>query len=343
MSFKSLMFLGVLGYASTCMSSEFEYNLDIAALYDRVENLPSGRQLLEGGSVWANYGIDWQPDTETIMQFSVAGRSAASTDNRKNEFTFLENEKAEGDRLTRLSWDLALTNQQSLSFGRKPLSVELSPLIWDKDLSVDGGHYTYIKNSDFMQFKAQLSGFKTDDIYDVNASSQVFDLQWTFFGDDSNSRIGLWWVSFSDLENAKVVKRQNDSEPLLNDDFTILGGNVGYSHRVGSFQLNWDVTVLENMSLENEHRAHRIDFSAVPDWSSYSINYAFQEVDKNAVVAAFNDDDWWFASWMSGHRLSLSIQLSENQLVDLSYFDEKLKVRDDRLTRFMVLYKISII
>jgi hypothetical protein len=49
----------------------------------------------------------------------------------------------------------------------------------------------------------------------------------------------------------------------------------------------------------------------------------YQGIEQDAIVAAFNDDDWWFATWTKGFRISTSYGVTEDIFVQVSYFDEE--------------------
>jgi hypothetical protein len=35
--------------------------------------------------------------------------------------------------------------------------------------------------------------------------------------------------------------------------------------------------------------------------------YVYQHIGRDAVLGAYNTDDWWFHSWAEGHRTGLSV------------------------------------
>jgi hypothetical protein len=62
---------------------------------------------------------------------------------------------------------------------------------------------------------------------------------------------------------------------------------------------------------------------------------AFQRIQREAVMAAFNEDDWWFHSWTRGAMPWVGYGLTERWSLRLAYFREHLDELDDATRRVL--------
>ena len=51
------------------------------------------------------------------------------------------------------------------------------------------------------------------------------------------------------------------------------------------------------------------------DWRAL---YAYQYVQRDAVVGAYNGDDWWWHTWYEGHRLAVAVTILPQVYVQAS-------------------------
>ncbi len=64
--------------------------------------------------------------------------------------------------------------------------------------------------------------------------------------------------------------------------------------------------------------------------------YTYQYVQRDAVLGAYNTDDWWFHSWYRGHRFGLAITVFPRVFVQGSALFQQRLDRDTWLNRFTV-------
>ena len=63
---------------------------------------------------------------------------------------------------------------------------------------------------------------------------------------------------------------------------------------------------------------------------------SWQRIQRDAVPAAFNEDDWWFHSAARGVMPWVAYGLDETWSVQLSGFFERPDGRDERITRVLL-------
>jgi hypothetical protein len=64
--------------------------------------------------------------------------------------------------------------------------------------------------------------------------------------------------------------------------------------------------------------------------------YTFQYVERDAILGAYNTDDWWFHSWYEGHRVGLAVTVLPNTFVQGSVVFQRRLDRPNYLNRILV-------
>jgi hypothetical protein len=64
--------------------------------------------------------------------------------------------------------------------------------------------------------------------------------------------------------------------------------------------------------------------------------YTFQYVERDAILGAYNTDDWWFHSWYEGHRIGLAVTVLPNVFVQSSIMFQRRLDRQSYLNRILV-------
>src|SRR5262249_13533340 len=68
----------------------------------------------------------------------------------------------------------------------------------------------------------------------------------------------------------------------------------------------------------------------------WRVFYTFQYVDRDAVIGAYNTDDWWFHSWYRGHRVGIAATLARDVLLQVSTVFQQRLDRKSHLNRVLV-------
>jgi hypothetical protein len=69
---------------------------------------------------------------------------------------------------------------------------------------------------------------------------------------------------------------------------------------------------------------------------SWRFFYTFQYVERDAVLGAYNTDDWWFHSWYEGHRMGLAVTVLPDVFVQGSIMFQRRLDRQSHLNRILV-------
>ena len=64
--------------------------------------------------------------------------------------------------------------------------------------------------------------------------------------------------------------------------------------------------------------------------------YIFQYIEQDALIGAYNTDDWWFHTWYRGHRIGLSYTFLPSVFVQGSFMVQQRLDREQWLNRILI-------
>ena len=313
--------------------------------YDHVEGLPAGREDLDRVRTRLRLGVSWTPSPawELVGSMRLALGSDDNRDNRRNN----DNERSDGIGLDRLFVRWRAGEATSVLFGKAPMPLELSPMLWDQDLRPAGisiDHSITLGDYDRLQFGGGwLAG---QGLYGDESRIVAAQLAWRWHeGAPTNAAVLLGYLGFSDLDE---LTRQG-----LARTNTIVAGRLVEDYRLLDLQLvgrtgtaRWPVEarldLVRNLGADDEQdgvRASlRVGDALLP--RAWEFGYVYQNIQRDAVMAAFNSDDWWFHSATRGHMLWAGYGIDETWSLRVSGFHEirdGLREYTDRLTVDLLL------
>jgi hypothetical protein len=262
-------------------------------------------------------------------EFGFGATLNAGSDNPKNNRRNKDNERS-----NRVSLDQFYGRWQSehvnLQFGKAPLPLTLTPLVWDGDLRPIGisafGSYLNDMGTGF----AYSSGyFAPDFIFDSEKPRlAAAQLGWHWQkGQEISASALLSYLRFSKLDGlpANGVGRTNRR----------LGANFLSDYELLDVQLIGRMQLLEkpltlvldgvdNRGAKDLDRAGRISLS-LGDMRASSVEFgsAYQRNARDAVLSVAADDEWWFQSFSRGTMAWIGYGFNPNTWVRVAALDER--------------------
>jgi hypothetical protein len=224
--------------------------------------------------------------------------------------------------------DLAFASLRPASWlqiqgGRFPMPVGLTEMIWDKDLRAQGGALT-LEARDVGPFK-QLAATGL-----LAEGSHVFEDKKTrtlllsgeaSFAAGAQSKLTLTgsymeWKRLDGLE--PMIRRQNSRVPgapapaPLAKDYKVLDGVARYRTDASvPLQLVADYCVNTAVDADNHGLWLAAVLGSLQD-SVGRLEYTYAKVDKDATVAAYATDDFFWATGWAGQRLELALKTNKH-------------------------------
>jgi hypothetical protein len=193
-------------------------------------------------------------------------------------------------------------------------------LVWDGDLNPEGVAVTYSKQFEGVKLSANGGSFviterKGDDVQ-LWAGQLVAD---TKVG-DAKVQLGLSDFYFHKADIGGLAVNNNTA----NGDFHLLEGFGSVGFKVGDLPVavKGQYVVNTEAADSNQDTAYLVGFTVgkAKDKGSWELSYDWRDVQRDAVVDAFNDSD--FANGLTGHHghaLGAKYQVAKNMQAGATY------------------------
>lgn len=300
---------------------------DAWAGYDHVEGLPGGRDDFDRLRTRLRIGVSWTPAPawELAGSMRLALGSDDNRDNRRNN----DNERSDGIGLDRLFVRWRAGDSTSVLLGKAPMPLELTPMVWDPDLRPAGitlDHSVALGDYDRLQFGGGwLAG---QGLYGDESRILAAQVAWRWHeGAPTNAAILLGYLGFSDLDELTrqgLARTNTIVTGRLVEDYRLLDLQLVGRSGSARWPLEARLDLVRNLGAGDEQdgvRASlRVGDALLP--RAWEFGYAYQDIQRDAVMAAFNSDDWWFHSATRGHMLWTGYGIDETWSLRLSGFHE---------------------
>ena len=311
-------------------TGEFELFGAIQLRADMVRDLPRPIENdFERGTARGIIGIRWSP-TE-IIELGVAAKANLSTQSNKEVRFNLDNERADDVSIDEFYVKLVFSENTQVTIGQSIFPLELSPMIWDEDLRPQGisiNHIIDIGQFNSLEFTAGsfLANHLFGDDTKINALQTAFR-----FGQGKNMGFDFIasYIDYSDIDDLgrRGLGRTNflDADRRHRNDFNLLDLQFGLHLNQHTFPISAKLNLVDNLAVGKKSFGARVDLIFGDSFQQQGVEFGFaaQRVQYEAVLAAFNDDDWWFASGMRGSTAWLSYGFSDSLRMRLAGFDER--------------------
>jgi hypothetical protein len=315
---------------------------DLLLRGDHVSGLP-GRENLERGRARLRAG--WHGTFDGGTEVGLGLRAALGTDSNRDNRRNLDNQRSNGAWLDQLWLRHRFDGGIDLLAGKAPLPLRHSPLWWDEDLRPAGIALTGRRDlGDFDQLQLVVGAWRNQHLYGDRSRLVAAQLLWR--GRQAapvKIEASVAWLRFLDIDRLAeqgLARGNRLQQGRYLSSYRLLHGQAAALWRIGELPAEVRLEWLRNLgaAFGDEDTAGRAslvlgDRRRARQWEA---GLAWQRFQRDAVLAAFSDDDWWFHTAARGVMSWLGYGIDETWSVRLALFDER---RDDlqRHTRRLLL------
>ncbi|MEM9533712.1 MAG: hypothetical protein AAGA23_22510 [Pseudomonadota bacterium] len=307
---------------------------------DQVEDLPNGDDVDRArfhGLFGARY-VGWDR-----FEFGAAVKVANGTDRNSDNVRFLDNEESDEVNLGEAYLRYFPGADTLVEVGLTPLPLNLTPTVWDHDLRTWGASVQqdfFIR--DFDRLSLLAGTFRGMHIDETGTELNAAQVSWEILeGAPKGGAIRLAYLDFDELTpligDGRTRTNRVEAGELVNDyELLDLQLELLWPTRFGGLLTQVDLT--QNLGADEDDQAARFSLvmgNAARD-GGWEVGYSLQRVQREAVMAAFNEDDWWFPSAMRGYMPWVSYGISPNLHVRLAAFIERRDDRPEHLKRLLL-------
>jgi hypothetical protein len=297
---------------------------------ERTTNIPGARPSpdLDRERSRMRAGVTWTPNASVEVRGALKG--ALGSDANRDNVINNDNEHSNGIALDQLFVRWHPGESTSLLFGKSALPLELSPLVWDGDLRPAGISIDHsIAFGDFNRLQLSVGMFAGEHLYHDDSRIAAGQAAWRWHeGAPTNVAVLVSLLDFRDLD---ALARNGLGRTNLRDangfvsDFRLLDLQLVGRHEWGGWPFEARLDLVRNLGADNDADGAR--FSVVAGdrrrAQSWEFGFALQRQQRDAVLAAFTEDDWWFHSFAHGAMPWLGYGLNDNFALRLAGFREQ--------------------
>ena len=286
--------------------------------------------------------LDWKASERFRLGVRLLGElssDANSTNDRR-----LDNYRSNTAELDRAFVE-ARPGNFTITAGKFGMPLRATEMLWDHDIQVLGASAAWRISLSAASSVTIAGGFfygpqREHDDSHIAAGQAT----WAFGDPDS---FALDWTEsywrFTHLQNtAQHFIRQNvtySGPPAYLNDFRIVDSQARVRFGVAKFPVSLSLDWVHNLAASE--REYRDAFEAAlrlgreGDRGDFQVFDVYQYVDRDAVVGAYNTDDWWFHSWYVGHRVGVSYTVVAGLEIRPSVVFQRRQDRNHYLNRYL--------
>ena len=286
---------------------KFSLRWDFLARYDNVAHIPYGESIQRG-----RFELRPEIDFDPWSDFRIGVRAIFDYGTEKYAYPYQDNyisRWASADR-----WYVLWTpGTFTLRAGRFGMPLAASPLFWDSDIQTPGIAASYTTPDGAWTLWG--AGFYGPQHYSDQTRIAAGQLQWQH-GDPSAFQIqasfAFWW--FQPRELFEPYFRENTSTyvggvPRFTTKFNVVDLFLRLRFPIGTVPMLITLDGFMNLSAPDPQKnAYEVAVVAgqVGTPGDFRGFYAYQYIERNATMGAYNTDDWWYHTWYDGHRVGVA-------------------------------------
>ncbi|MGN6518187.1 MAG: hypothetical protein ACTHK2_02045, partial [Dokdonella sp.] len=273
-------------------------------------------------------GLTWTP--RAVLEIGGALKFALGSDANRDNRINNDNERSDGAGLDQLFIRGHAGESTALLIGKTPLPLELSPLVWDRDLRPAGVSVDHsIALGDYDRLQLVAGAFAGEHLYGDGSRIGALQLAWRWHeGAPGNAAVLLSLIDFSHIDRLanNGLGRTNLRTPTgFASDFRLLDLQLVGRHAFGDWPFEMRLDLVRNLGADDDADGARLSLVAGDRRRArgWELGFAWQRQQRDAVLAAFSEDDWWFHSFAHGAMPWIGYGLTDRLSLRLAGFREQ--------------------
>ncbi|MGH8373387.1 MAG: hypothetical protein ACRETO_11750 [Gammaproteobacteria bacterium] len=293
---------------------------------DVVRSEPGGDHVTR---LWTRlrYGPTWQINDQWTLGGAL--RIDESTVGNEHVIWYNDNERSRDLALDSLSLAYAPTQDDRLLLGKSAFPLVLSRMLWDPDLRPAGISYAHsVPFGDQNTFRVTGGGFRGEQLF--GDQSRIVALQLDLSLHQASllaPEFILTGMRFSNLDALAAAGLNRDNR-IVNghfaDQFELIDAQF-IVHVNTSLPMRFLLDLDRNVKASAKDKAARFEFAVGNSFRAHGqeIGIAVERIQRESVLGAFNDDDWWFHAGMRGTMVWWAYGISDQVRLRAAFFREQ--------------------
>lgn len=214
--------------------------------------------------------------------------------------------------------------------GKAPLPIELTPMVWDDELRPVGVSFEHgIPTGDFDRLVLSGGAYLGDHLYGDTSRIVAAQAAWRLReGAETSGGVLLSYLHFDELQDLSrtgLARSNRRVAGALVSDFHLLDLQFAFDTRLAGAPLRTRIDLVRNTGADDQRDGARgsVVWGDAREARSWELGLSYQRVQRDAVMTAFNSEDWWFHSAMRGAMPWLGYGFDDNWRIQLALFLER--------------------
>ncbi len=310
-------------------TSPWSFFGDVLLRYDRTENIPRPVDPnIEREFGRGRVGVLYDPIP--TLQFGGAIKLADASNGNNEDRSYNNNERSRDVSIDQLFVRWKPTDGTSVLVGKAVFPFELTPMVWDTDLrpvGVSGDTSVNVNAFDRIEFTAGY--FNGNLPYGDNSRIAAGQAAYRWHeGQPVNGAIIVSYLDFSNLDELTLQGLSRSNLKIGNhlvSDYRLLDTQFVGRMRPWDLPLEARIDLLRNLGADQASDGARgsivLGDRRVPH--GWEFGFSAQRIQREAAMAAFNSDDWWFHSFARGVMPWIGYGFNETWSARLAEFHER--------------------
>ena len=297
----------------------FSLRWDFLARYDRVDHIPYYGPIDRG-----RFELRPELGFEPFEQLRVAVRAVFDYGSDSETYPEFDNFRSRGADLERY-YVLWKPGRFAVRAGRFGMPLSASDLLWDKDIQTPGAAAAWESANGAWTLAA--AGFYAPQREGDRSRIGVGQVVWRSNEEGSlrlEAAASYWSYDLRHLKAEFIrenTSRAVDGQVVYASEFHVADLLLRLRFQVGTIPVVLSLDGLHNFQAQSRRKsAFEATLAAgrVGTPRQVRVFYTYQYVQRDAVVGAYNTDDWWFHTWYEGHRLGVAVTVLPQVYVQAS-------------------------
>ena len=312
---------------------------DVLLRRDQVNGL-ANREPVDRLRARARFGLRYATDA---WEFGAAVEGTQGSDANKDNVRNNDNEKSDGASLDE-AYARWLPNEATrVTLGKTALPLATTPLTWDADLRPVGASVVHdFALGEFDRLRVVAGYFAGDHLYGDDSRITALQAAWHLReGAPWSGEVSIAYLEFDELETAAargLTRTNRRIGTRLVSDYELL--DLQLALRANAWRMPFEARLdfVRNLGADDQDEGVRaqaiLGTSRAAD--SWELGLSYQRIQRDAVMAAFNEDDWWFHSFARGFMPWLAYGITDAVSVRLAGFFERRDDQQDDVRRLLL-------
>ena len=309
-------------YFEAPASPHLEFHWDLLSRYDRIDHLKRPNPLsneIERGR------FEFRPEVDLVFsdRFKLGVRAVGDlgTDHNEDNAINFDNYRSRGATVERYYLE-AKPGDFTLRAGSFEMPLLATELLWDRDIQTPGLAASWqLSTGSRSSLTVAAAGFYGPQRDHDHTRIGVGQLVWRFGEPDRlalEAAASYWHFEPEDLKPSFIRQNYFVTHGAVRDylsRYRIFDAILRLRFSAGKIPVTISLDGLVNTGVSEDADEEKsalegsLFLGRVGTPGNWRFFYTFQYVERDAVLGAYNTDDWWFHSWYRGHRMGIAITI----------------------------------